>query len=282
MPNQIGQCYSFIIAALRLAWRILPVVSLVGNANAQTSIHTAAQADTTPKYIARSNSPSAPIDGLCIDIDRAVERIDSNLHFVGDQSWMPASRVDAELNAGDLDVACGISKTPERQKTFYFAEPPLFSTEYVLVARNDDQVNIRNWDDVRALGDRGVILTDHGFGLVSRLALQGGLRIDDGTTGVKSNLLKLRAGRGRFYYHRLLGLVDDIKHADMLADVRILPVVLDRQAFYMVFGPHAPKEAIVRTQQAIAELARNGELTKMLQKWSTPADKLQGLHNPQP
>ncbi|HSY28228.1 MAG TPA: transporter substrate-binding domain-containing protein [Burkholderiaceae bacterium] len=280
MPNQIGQCYSYVIAALRLGRRILPFVSLIGNATAQMPIHTAAQTDTTPKYIARSNSPSAPIDGLCIDIDRALEHLDSKLHFVGDQSWMPASRVDAELNAGDLDVACGISKTAVRQKTLYFAEPPLFYTEYVLVARNDDQVNIRNWDDVRALGERGVILADHGFGLVSYLALQGGLRIDDGTTGVKSNLLKLRAGRGRFYYHRLLGLVDDIKHADMLADVRILPVVLDRQPFYMVFGPHAPKEAIDRTQQAIAELARNGELTKMLQKWSTPADKLQGLRKP--
>jgi ABC-type amino acid transport substrate-binding protein len=104
-----------------------------------------------------------------------------------------------------------------------------------------------------------------------------GLIIDDGTVGAKSNLLKLQAKRGRFYYHRLLGLIDEIKRAGMLGKVRILPTLMDRQPFYLVFGPHASKQVIDQTQRALAELAKSGELMRIQRKWTAPADEL-GRH----
>jgi polar amino acid transport system substrate-binding protein len=280
MQNQRRQTFAGPLAMLRnarliLLWLSLACVAL--HAKAQTVVHTAAQSETAPKYIARSDSPSAPIEGLCIDIDRALERIDKNLQIVGDQSWMPASRIDADLNNGTLDFACAISKTPSRLQTFHFIEPPLFTTEYVLVVRADDPVNVHTWSDIRALGSDGAILVDHGFGLASRLTMLDGLIIDDGTVGAKKNLLKLQAKRGRFYYHRLLGLIDEIKRADMLGKVRILPALMDRQPFYMVFGPHVSKDVIEQMQRAIVELARSGELLKIQQKWSAPANDM-GQH----
>jgi polar amino acid transport system substrate-binding protein len=279
MRNQSRQTITIIgpHGILRKVGRILLCTGLACLnvfAHAQTVLHTAAQSDTAPKFIARSDSPTAPIEGLCIDIDRALERIDPHLQIVGDQSWMPASRIDVDLNNGKLDFACAISKTPSRLKTFNFIEPPLFTTEYVLIVRADDPVNVRKWEDIRALGSDGVILVDHGFGLASRLTMIDGLIIDDGTVGARKNFLKLQAKRGRFYYHRLLGLIDEIKRADMLGKVRMLPVLMDRQPFYMVFGPHAPKEAIEQTQRAIAELARSGELMRIQKKWSAPANEL--------
>jgi len=277
MLDQSRQYVMGPLAMLRTIGNSLLLAGLAVHAYGQTVIHTAAQSETAPKFIARSDLPGAPVDGLCIDIHRALERIDTHLRIVGDQFWMPASRIDADLNIGKLDFACGISKTPSRLKSFHFIEPPLFTTAYVLVVRADDTINVRNWDDIRALGNDGAILVDHGFGLASRLTMQDGLIIDDGTVGAKSNLLKLQAKRGRFYYHRLLGLIDEIKRANMLGKVRILPTLMDRQPFYMVFGPRASKEVIDETQRAIAGLEKSGELMQIQRKWTAPADEL-GRH----
>lgn len=254
---------------------LLLFIILTSHARAQILIRTAAQIDTAPKFIARSNPPNATVEGLCIDIYRAIERIDNKLHITGDQSWLPANSVVPELNAGHLDMGCGFVKLPER-KNIRYAEPPLFTTDYVLVARADDPVTIRNWDDLRALGDKGIVLADHGFGVANTLFAQGGLHVDDTTLGLKDNLLKLRAGKGRFYAHRLLGLVDGIKRANMNADVRILPMSLTRESYYMVFAPNAPNEMVQRTQRAITQLTNSGELLKLLKKWSNTFAESEG------
>jgi polar amino acid transport system substrate-binding protein len=266
-------------AWLRSLGLLLAFALLAGQAHAQSTarttqqitsqitIRTAAQIDTVPKFIAHSNQPNAPVDGLCIDIDRAIERIDPTLHISGDQSWMPPNRVVAELNAGHLDMGCGFVKIAER-KNLHFIEPPLFTTDFVLVARANDPVVIHNWADLRALGDQAIVLVDHDFALVNTLATQGGLHVDDTTLGLNENLQKLRAGKGRFYIHRLLGLVDGIKRANMNAEVRILPVSLERQSYYMIFAQQAPNEMVQRTQKAITAMVKSGEMMKLLQKWS--------------
>ncbi len=249
-----------------MGWLLLFAL-FADQAQAQITIHTAAQTDTFPKFVAPSNQPNAPVEGLCIDIDRAIERIDPTLHISGDQIWMPSNRVIVELNAGHLDMGCGLVKTPER-KNLRFIEPPLFTTDFVLIARANDPVVIHNWADLRALGDQAVILVDHDYGLVNTLAAQGGLHYDDSTLGLNENLQKLRAGKGRFYIHRLLGLVDGIKRANMNGEVRILPVSLDRQSYYMIFAQHTPDEMVQRTQKAVATMVKSGEMFKLLQKWS--------------
>jgi len=246
---------------------MLLCVFLANQTHAQIAIRTVAQADTAPKFVAHSNAPNAPIDGLCVDINRAIERIDPGLHINGDQTWMPANRVVIEMNAGHLDMGCGFVKTPERSK-LRFIEPPLFTTDFVLVARANDPIIVHNWAELRALGDQGMVLVDHGYGVVNDLNAQGITHYDDTTLGLNENLQKLRAGKGRFYIHRLLGLVDGIKRANMNADVRILPVSLGRQSYYMIFSQQAPAEMVQRTQKAIATLAKSGELMKLLQRWS--------------
>jgi len=267
MPFRAGVSGSTILLRGRSVATLLVGALAIGCAHAQIAIRTTSQTDTAPKYIARSNQPSAPVEGLCIDIDRAIERLDNSLHFTGEQSWMPPNQVIGELGKGHLDMGCGFMKTDER-KQFHFIDPPLFTTDLVLVARADDPVVIHNWDDLRALGDKSVILVDHDYALVGTLKEHGDLHYDDTTWGLKENLQKLRAGKGRFYLHRLLGLVDGIKRAGMNSDVRILPTSLYRQSYYMVFAPQASTDMVQRTQKAVATLSKNGDLLKLLQKWS--------------
>lgn len=239
----------------------------VPQAAALADIRTAAQIGTEPKYIAQPQQRKSAIAGLCIDINRAIERIEPSLRFVGDQDWQPTTRLEAEMTSGSLDAACGLSRTKERERRFIYIEPPLFSVKYFLVARADDEVQINNWDDVRRLGDDGSILMVHGFGPVARLKELGGLLIDDGATDSKTNLMKLLAGRGRFYYHRSPGIQVEIRKAGVEGKVKILPVTMDRQAFHMVLGKRVAAEPVEKIRKAVLVLERSGELKRLLDKW---------------
>ena len=235
-----------------------------------TQIRTAAQSGTEPKFIALLQKDNAPVAGLCIDIHRAIERLEPSLRFVGDQAYQPAARVEAAVMSGALDAACGFSRTAERDAKLVYAGPPLFVVKYFLAARADDPVRIDSWDDVRALGKNGTILISHGFGPAARLRGDAGLHIDAGAVDALGNLRKLVAGRGRFYYHRSPGLESDIRKSGLEGKVRILPAVMDVQPFYMALGRSVQPEVAEKIERAIITLARTGELSQLSKKWMSP------------
>lgn len=230
-------------------------------------LRTAAQVSTAPKYIPHSHADGNAITGLCIDINRAIEQLDPTLRFVGDQNWQPTTRLEAEMSTGTLDVACGLSRNREREARFDYLEPPLFSVRYFLIVRAGDTVQVKNWEDVRALGEQGVVLMIHGFGPMARLKEMGGLRLDAGATDARTNLMKLLAGRARFYYHRSPGLLGEIRQAGVEGKVSVLPTVMDLQQFYMVVGKSVSPAVRTRLSRAIARLESGGELKRLVDKW---------------
>lgn len=236
-------------------------------AGAVALLRTAAQEATEPKFIAVQGAGARHVIGLCIDIMRAVERVDPGLKFVGDQTMQPLIRVEAGIAAGDLDAACGFLRTPQREAKFVFVEPPLFSVNYFLTVRADDNVRVGNWDDVRRLGNEGVILVIHGFGGRKRLEEIGGLLIDSGGNTSTVNFQKLLAGRGRFYYHRSPGIKAEIRKAGVLGKVKVLPTSMDSQKLYLVLSKTLSADTVGRVAAALAQLSRSGELANLLAKW---------------
>lgn len=258
------------------AWVIGTLVLLLGiadeaAASQESVIRTAAQTATEPKFVERMHNGKPAVAGLCIDIHRAIERIEPTIRFTGDQNWMPAIRIEAEVASGELDAACGLSRTRERTARLIFVGPPLFVVRYYLHARADDQLAIiSGWDDVRRLGEEGVILTTHGFGAVTRLQDIGGLHIDSGATDAVRNLRKLVAKRGRFYFHREPGLKESIRNAGLEGQVRILPKVMDIQPFYLTVSKTLSTDTVARLDRAVAALAASGELAMLFEKWFAP------------
>jgi ABC-type amino acid transport substrate-binding protein len=226
-------------------------------------LRTAAQQSTAPKFVQVEGSAA----GLCIDIHRAIEKTDPALRITGDQQWRPLPRLEAELRSGTLDIGCGLMRNREREAELAYADPALFSVSYHLVARADDPVEVQSWDDVRSLGDKGAILAIHGFGQVARLKELGGLTVDAGAVDATTNLRKLLAGRGRFYYHRSPGIATEIRKAGVDGKVRVLPVMMDSQRFYMVAGRHLPGSTLARLNRALAQLDASGELKRLAGKW---------------
>lgn len=236
-------------------------------AAAVTLIRTAAQQATEPKFIAVKRAGTNHVVGLCVDIMRAIERVDPSLKFVGDQTMQPLIRLEAGVAAGELDAACGLLRTPQRERKVNYVEPPLFPVRYYLVARADDDVQVGNWDDVRKLGDQGVILVIHGFGIARRLEEVGGLLVDTGANTSALNFQKLLIGRARFYYHRSPGVLAEIRNAGVGGKVRVLPTSMDTQKLYMVLSKTLAADTAERVRAAIALLNKRGELAQLLAKW---------------
>lgn len=233
-----------------------------------TEIRTVAQYASEPKFVALDANGGNAIGGLCIDILRAIERIDPTLKFVGDQTWQPLPRIEAGLVNGQLDAVCALLREDSREAKYTFIEPPVMPVNFHLVVRADDDVQIANWDDVRNLGQQGVILAINGIGILRKLREEGGLQIDAGTYTAKGNLEKLLAGRGRFYYHRTPGLDTEIRTAGMTDRVKLLPTIMQSEQWYMVLSKTVPADIADRIRKAIVTLKTRGELEKIQKKWA--------------
>jgi glutamate/aspartate transport system substrate-binding protein len=228
-------------------------------------LRVAAQVGTEPKFL---SADTGAVIGLCTDILRAIERIDPGLKFTGDQLWMPVTRVMTELAAGAQDAACAMQHTPDRDRKFIYLEPALFEVDYVLLARRDDPVDIRSWEDLRSLRPQPVVLVNRGFAVSATLQSIPGIQVDASAADTKLNLEKLVAGRARLYFHRGPGIPRMLERAGVAAKVRILPDALLHTGSYLVLGKHVDAAIAERLRLALAHLEKSGELQAIVKKWS--------------
>ena len=251
LPRKLGMTAAALLCALAPAMA------------AAAALRIAAQEGTEPKYIAAGPQ----VVGLCVDLLRAMERVDPSLSFSGDQQWMPQIRSYSEVSAGRQDVLCGIQHTPERDQQYVFIDPPMLPIEYRLIVRAGDTVHINSWDDVRKLGAQGVVLSSRNYATTTILAQLGGLQVDAAATNPLLNLHKLVSGRGRFFLHRSTGLQAFLDRNDLGDKVKILPAVMYSTQLHMALGKHVDPAVAARMQHALELLNKNGELERLRKKW---------------
>ncbi len=250
--------------ARALALTILLLAQRPAPAAAPILLRVAAQEGTEPKFIQDGKDR---IVGLCVDIFRAIERIDPGLLFVGDQQWMPLIRAYHEVATRRHDALCAVQHTTERDRDYVLIEPPLFPIHYRLIVRADDDVVIDSWNDVRKLGKNGVVLANRGYATTDFLIAQGGLEINASATSPIMNVQKLVAGRGRFFLHRSPGLNGFIARAGAQDKVKILPQVMSTAPLHMAMGRHVDADTVARVRRAIEQMEKSGELARLLKKW---------------
>lgn len=237
-------------------------------AYADVEVRTAAQEESKPRFVVTRQNGIVEIGGLCMDIMHAIERVDPGLRFVMDPQVQSLARIEAGLVAGELDAFCGLPRTPENEAAMRIVEPALFTARFHLAVRADDEVDIRDWDDVRRLGDEGLILMARDHHLASKLRALDGLKVDDSAKNPETGIRKLLAGRGRFFLHRSPGMADAIRAAGAQGKVKVLPGTMGRQAIYMALSRTAPAEMAARMHEALVRLDADGELKRLLEKWS--------------
>lgn len=245
---------------------MLSLLSTAGHCVAATEIRTAAQHGTEPKF-QNADASGNRVVGICIDIMRAVERVDPGLKFTGDQVWQPLPRIYSAIDRGVQDASCGLSHSAERDRKYLFVGPPLFSIHYHLIARHDDAATVGNWDDLRKLAPDNVVLANRGFASVVVLEKAGVTGVDAGAADPKLNLQKLLAHRGRFFFHRTPGLQAVLDRSGLAARVKILPAVMASSPLYFVVGKQVDPAVIERLRAALQALEKSGELERIARAW---------------
>ncbi|MGL6051154.1 MAG: substrate-binding periplasmic protein [Aeromonas salmonicida] len=226
--------------------------------------HTAAQPESAPKYI---GNPDGRIGGICVDLFRLMEQREPALRIQGDQAFLPLKRLEKSVRHGQLDFICGVGDNPARRHQFIYLQPPVFTVRYHLAVRSDDIVEVKGWDDVRALGKEGSILINHGSGAIARLQTIGGLIIDSGGISSSANYHKLLMKRGRFVYYRSPGFEFDIRQHNLASQIRILPTVMEEMPFYILFYQQTSPERLGLFANTLQQVANSGELASLVEHY---------------
>jgi hypothetical protein len=223
-------------------------------------LRTTGQSGMTLKFNAGGDGPP----GFCIDYVRALQRVDPGLQFSGLDDAMPLMRIESDLAAERIDLFFGLLKTRERAARFGFIDvPPLYNVRHQVAVRADDGVDVRSFDDIRALGNQGVVLATRGTGYVSFLAEQTGLVVDAGAADNAQNLRKLLGGRGRFFYQADATLRHVIEAEGLQARVRILPAAFHADAQLLAHAPSLAPERLARVVSAMRAVELNGMAAKL-------------------
>lgn len=242
---------------------VLCLLLMGREAGATEDYRTAAQPDSAPKYQILADGR---IGGICVDLFRLMEREQQGLRILGDQAFLPLKRLEKKVLHGQLDFICGVGDSPARRHDFIYITPSIFTVRYHLAVRRDDAVNIRNWEDVRALGREGVILINHGSGAIARLQAIGGLLIDSGGISSEANYDKLLMKRGRFFYYRSPGFEADLRQRRLDDQIRLLPTVMEETPFYILFHRQTSPERLRLFADTLQRLANSGKLAALVER----------------
>lgn len=223
------------------------------------------QENSAPKFIAQSSSDGA-VQGICPDLLRAIEQQDPTLRFTFEPNVNPLRRIQVRMEMAAADANCLVDNT-ERRIKFHVLPNHLFSLDYHLIARANDPVEIRDWEDVRRLGDEGRILIVSGTGVMDRLRKVGRLSVMEGGKSATANLKMLVLGRGRFFYYRTHDWDRLVRVAMVAGQVKILPARLEVMQFHLMFGRHVEPAVIARAERALDALHANGTLAQLRAKW---------------
>ncbi|MCE4557491.1 substrate-binding periplasmic protein [Roseateles cellulosilyticus] len=225
-------------------------------------LKTVAEAGAPHKF----GPPGAASSGFCLAYMRALTDHDPHLQLDGLDRYLPVLRIERELALGSLDVFFGLLKTPARLERFRFIDQPaLYVSRHRAAVRADDHDAdaVRNFDDIRALGDDGVVLATRGTAYTSFLLQQSGLKVDDGATDHLQNLRKLLKGRGRFFYQSE-GMIRQLIQAEGLQDqVRMLPAVFAAEPLLVAVSPTVQPARLARLTAAMQAIEANGTAARL-------------------
>lgn len=246
----------------------LPLALGVRHAGAdEVLLRTVAQAGMNLKFNTGSDGPP----GFCFDYIHALQRVDAGLRFSGLEGALPLPRIESDLAAERIDLFFGLLKTRERVARFRFIDAPaLYQVRHQVAVRADDGIEVRGFDDIRALGAQGVILATRSTGCLSFLAAQPGLHIDAGAMDDARNLRKLVGGRGRFFYQTDATLRHVIEAEGLQGRVRILPAVFHDDAQLLAHAPGLAPERLARVVAAMRALELQGMAARLRVAYGLP------------
>ena len=227
------------------------------------ALRVAAELGAPPKWLLQDGL----IAGYCPALLQALREQDAQLTFALRPQSEPQLRLESDLAAGKLDLICGLTRLPGRELLHVYVEPPIYHAEYTLIARRDDAIEAHDWDEVRELGDKGIVLLNHDSSRIPMLKALGGLKLLTSGVSTEANLRMLLAGRGRFFYFPHANAMATARALGLDGRLRVLQPPLQIEPYYLLLGRHVPVAQRERLQRALAALAQSGQLRHLDEQW---------------
>ncbi|PTT89905.1 hypothetical protein DBR42_06940 [Pelomonas sp. HMWF004] len=246
---------------LHWPWLLIGALSLP--VAAQTlSLRTVQQSGSLVKYDPDGN-PLKP--GLCMEVMRAVQKLDPGLSFTGQQQHVPLRRVERLLSEGQIDVFFCLLRTTERERQWRFAPVPLYTIRHVVVQRSEDTRPVDTLGDLAALSHGQPVLVMRGTALAQRLKMAEVTITEVGSE--REALQMLALGRTDAIYGQDINLLRHIKEARLDNRLKLGRTVFMEEAQFLALRADLPAADEERLTQALRKLERDGTLRHLAEKY---------------
>lgn len=247
------------------------IVLAASSFSAQAAVFTLVTAaqDNSPKFIKQNGK----MEGIAIDAMRAIEKIDPELKFSGEQTFLPIKRIEIGLSPESatgpehLDVFFGLGKTPEREKKFHYVEPQLYAVRNVLFVRANETAAPKSLEEIKQVTGDATVLANNGYMQATTVRAVPGLKVDDGGKTNGDNLNKLIQGRARFFYAAELTGLYEAKQLGLSKQIKTVTLPGDEVGQYVATSNSLPKPVLAKLEAAIKKLISSGEMDKILSKY---------------
>lgn len=246
---------------LHWLWLLIGALSLPVAAQ-PLSLRTVQQSGSLVKYDPDGN-PFKP--GLCMEVMRAVQKLDPGLSFTGQQQQVPLRRVERLLSEGQIDVFFCLLRTAERERQWRYAAVPLYTIRHVVVQRSDDHRQVDTLDSLAALSHEQPVLVMRGTALAQRLKMAGVTITEVGSE--REALQMLAMGRTDAIYGQDINLLRQIKEARLDHRLKLGRTVFMEAAQFLALRADLPAADEERLTQALRKLERDGTLRQLAEKY---------------
>jgi ABC-type amino acid transport substrate-binding protein len=234
---------------------------LTGHAQ-ELSLRTVQQASSIVKYDP-DGAPQKP--GICLEVLRAVERVDPGLHFSGLDQQLPLRRVERLLAEGQVDAFFCLLRSPERERQWRYVPVPLYGVRHVIAQRVDDLRPVDTLLDLATMSQTKPVLVSRGTVLARKLETAGVNLAEVGSE--REALLMLTLGRTDAIYGQDINLLRHIRDARLGDKVRLGRTVFHDESQYLAVRTDLPAPIIERLTDALRRLERDGLLRQLAEKY---------------
>ena len=134
-----------------------------------------------------------------------------------------------------------------------------------LAAAADDPADIKSLDELARLNP--LVNTSRGAAYVDMMR-ERGITVDDSTGSNLTNLKKVLAGHGRYFYMNELTLRWLIRENGLQDKVKLMPAVFKEEPVYLWVSKKAPRQAAPMLAAAVKKLSDSGELARIYARWT--------------
>ena len=248
---------------LRRLWLLSAWLGLAAPAQAQDlTLRTVQQSGSVVKYDP-DGDPRKP--GLCLEMLRAVQRVDPGLHFSGLERQMPLKRVERLLSEGQVDAVFCLLRTPERERQWRFAAVPLYTIRHVAVQRADDARDFDTLAELAEASQHKPVLVMRGTALARRL-VEADVAIAE-VASEREALQMLLLGRADAVYGQDINLQRHVGDAKLSDRIKFGRTVFHEETQFLALRADLPAAHEERLTQALRRLERDGTLRLLTEKY---------------